>query len=151
VAFTVRLLGAAQTALRATGSAPYRYIPDQALQDRVFAAALDALGEAAFEEGWRRGRAITLEQAVDYALQEPEAAQKVSEEADAPLASPAGLSAREIEVLRLVAKGLTNAQIAGELYISPHTVNAHLGSVYHKIGSNTRAEAARFAFEHDLL
>jgi DNA-binding CsgD family transcriptional regulator len=54
-------------------------------------------------------------------------------------------------VLRLVAKGLTNAQIARELYISPRTVNAHMGSVYHKIGSHSRAEAARFASEHGLL
>jgi DNA-binding CsgD family transcriptional regulator len=46
---------------------------------------------------------------------------------------------------------MTNAQIAGELYISPRTVNAHMGSVYHKLGSNTRAEAARFATEHGLL
>jgi DNA-binding CsgD family transcriptional regulator len=54
-------------------------------------------------------------------------------------------------VLRLVAKGLTNAQIARELYISPRTVNAHMGSVYHKIDSHSRAEAARFASEHSLL
>jgi DNA-binding CsgD family transcriptional regulator len=54
-------------------------------------------------------------------------------------------------VLKLVARGMTNAQIAQDLYISPRTVNAHLGSVYHKIGSSTRAEAARFATEHGLL
>jgi DNA-binding CsgD family transcriptional regulator len=46
---------------------------------------------------------------------------------------------------------MTNAQIAKELFISPRTVNAHLGSVYLKIGSSTRAEATRFASEHDLL
>jgi DNA-binding CsgD family transcriptional regulator len=46
---------------------------------------------------------------------------------------------------------MTNAQIAGELFVSPRTVNAHLRSVYHKIGSNTRAEATRFASAHDLL
>jgi non-specific serine/threonine protein kinase len=146
--FAVRLLGAAETALRATGSAPYRYIPDQALQDRIFATARDALGEAAFEEGWRQGRAMTLQEAVEYALQpSPE------EEPNSPptTAYPAGLSAREVEVLRLVARGLTNARIAKELYISPRTVNAHLGSVYHKIGSHSRAEATRFASEHDLL
>ena len=68
-----------------------------------------------------------------------------------PSAHPAGLSAREVEVLRLVASGMTNAQVARELYISPRTVNAHLGSVYNKIGSSTRAEAARFASEHNLL
>ena len=54
-------------------------------------------------------------------------------------------------MLKLAASGLTNARIAEELYISPRTVNAHMGSVYHKIGSSTRAEAARFATEHGLL
>jgi DNA-binding CsgD family transcriptional regulator len=54
-------------------------------------------------------------------------------------------------VLRLVANGMTNAQIARELYISPRTVNAHMGSVYHKIDSHSRAEAARFASEHGFL
>jgi hypothetical protein len=48
-------------------------------------------------------------------------------------------------------RSLTNAQIGQELFISPRTVNAHMGSVYHKIGSSTRAEAARFATEHGLL
>ena len=146
-AFAVRLLGAAETALKATGSAPYRYIPDQELQDRIFAAARDALGEAAFDEGGRQGRAMTLEQAADYALQPP----NVPEQASPSTAFPAGLSAREVEVLSLVARGMTNAQVAGELYISTRTVNAHLGSVYHKIGSSTRAEATRFALEHELL
>jgi DNA-binding NarL/FixJ family response regulator len=107
------------------------------------------LGEAAFDEGWRQGRAMTLEQAVDYALEEPEVSQKASEEA--PQAFPSGLSAREVEVLRLVARGMTNAQIAKELFVSPRTVNAHLRSVYHKIGYSTRTEATRFAAEHNLL
>jgi DNA-binding CsgD family transcriptional regulator len=82
---------------------------------------------------------------VEYAL-EPR-----PEEPNSPPAYPAGLSAREVEVLRLVAKDMTNAQIVTELYISPRTVNAHLGSVYLKIGSSTRTEATRFASEHDLL
>jgi DNA-binding NarL/FixJ family response regulator len=78
--------------------------------------------------------------------------QAVSREQPRPSAHhPANLSTREVEVLRLLARGLTNARIAEELYISPRTVNAHLGSVYHKIGSHSRAEAARFATEHDLL
>ena len=91
---------------------------------------------------------MTLEQAVEYALEPPDAARGGRE---APPAYPAGLSAREVEVLKLVAQGMTNARIAKELYISPRTVNAHLRSVYHKIGSSTRAEATRFASEHDLL
>ena len=54
-------------------------------------------------------------------------------------------------MLRLVAKGMTNAQIAEELYISPRTVNGHLTSAYHKTGASGRVEAARFASEHGLL
>jgi DNA-binding NarL/FixJ family response regulator len=46
---------------------------------------------------------------------------------------------------------MTNAEIAKELYVSPRTVNAHMGSVYHKIGSYSRAQAARFASEQDLI
>jgi DNA-binding NarL/FixJ family response regulator len=64
---------------------------------------------------------------------------------------PAGLSAREVEVLRLVAQGMTNAQVAQELYLSPRTVHRHLNSVYNKLGTNSRAAAARFASEHGLL
>ena len=47
--------------------------------------------------------------------------------------------------------GLTNAEVAGELFISPRTVNWHLGSVYRKLGFHSRTEATRFAVEHDLL
>lgn len=153
-AFAIRLLGAAETALRATGSAPYRYIPDQALQDRIFAAARDALGEVAFDEGWRRGQSMTLEQAVEYALDQPPptpVSPAGEESAASPTTYPAGLSAREVEVLRLVAKGLTNARVARELFISPRTVNAHLNSIYGKLGFNSRVEATRFAIEQNLL
>jgi DNA-binding CsgD family transcriptional regulator len=87
---------------------------------------------------------MALEGAVEYALEPPP-------ESKAPPTYPAGLSAREVEVLALLARGMTDPQIAEELYISPRTVNAHLRSVYHKIGSSTRAEATRFALEHDLL
>jgi HD-GYP domain-containing protein (c-di-GMP phosphodiesterase class II) len=64
---------------------------------------------------------------------------------------PAGLTAREVEVVRLVARGLTNRQIAAELVISPRTAGHHVQHVYRKIGVSTRAAAALFAMEHDLL
>jgi DNA-binding CsgD family transcriptional regulator len=105
-------------------------------------------GEA-WAEAWAEGRDMSPEQAIEYALEPP---LETSEEAESPGTSyPADLSAREVEVLKLVARGMTNAQIGQELFISPRTVNAHMGSVYHKIGSSTRAEAARFATEHGLL
>ena len=54
-------------------------------------------------------------------------------------------------MVRLVAEGLTNAQVAKELYLSPRTVQRHLNSVYHKLGISSRAAATRFAAEHGLL
>jgi DNA-binding CsgD family transcriptional regulator len=63
---------------------------------------------------------------------------------------PAGLSTREVEVLRLVAQGLTNPQVAERLFLSPRTVEQHLRSIYNKTGVATRAAATAFAYEHDL-
>jgi predicted ATPase/DNA-binding CsgD family transcriptional regulator len=109
--------------------------------------ARSRLDEASWEAAWAEGRAMPPGKAVEYAL----SSLRSAENPPSPTAYPADLSAREVEVLELVARGLTNARIASELYISPRTVNAHLGSVYHKIGSHSRAEAARFATEHGLL
>jgi putative nucleotidyltransferase with HDIG domain len=64
---------------------------------------------------------------------------------------PAGLSDREVEVLRLVAGGLSNRQIAEALVISPRTAEHHVQHVYTKIGVSTRAAAAMFAMQHGLL
>jgi DNA-binding NarL/FixJ family response regulator len=60
------------------------------------------------------------------------------------------LTSREIEVLRLVAGGFSNGSIAHQLVISPRTVNAHLVSIYDKLGVHSRAAATRFAVEHCL-
>ncbi len=86
------------------------------------------------------------EQAVEYALE-----QDATPEPAVPESYPAGLSAREVDVLRLVATGLTNAEVAGELFLSSRTVNWHLGSIYRKLGFHSRTEATRFAIEHGLL
>jgi len=66
-------------------------------------------------------------------------------------ARPAGLSDREVEVIRLVARGLSNREIAKQLFISPRTAEHHVQNIYTKIGASTRAGAAVFAMEHDLL
>ena len=65
--------------------------------------------------------------------------------------SVAGLTRREFEVLRLVAKGLTNAQIAETLVISLTTVNSYLSSVYNKLGVSSRLGAMRYVIDHHLL
>jgi DNA-binding CsgD family transcriptional regulator len=60
------------------------------------------------------------------------------------------ISDRELEVLRLVAVGLTNPQIAEKLFLSSHTVNSHLTTIYSKLGVTSRIEAVRYALEHKL-
>ena len=64
---------------------------------------------------------------------------------------PAGLTAREIDVLRLLARGLTNKDIAACLYVSPKTVANHVEHIYTKIGASTRAAAGLFATRNGLL
>ena len=64
---------------------------------------------------------------------------------------PAGLTDREVEVLRLAATGLTRKQMASALFVSPSTVRSHLEHIYAKIGVSTRAAATLFAVEHDLI
>lgn len=64
---------------------------------------------------------------------------------------PAGLTDREVEVLRAITRGLANKQIARELHVAQATVHTHVINLYGKIGVNTRAGATLFAFEHDLI
>ncbi|TME80054.1 MAG: response regulator transcription factor [Chloroflexi bacterium] len=61
------------------------------------------------------------------------------------------LTARQIEVLRLVARGMTNNEIAETLFLSRRTVHAHLRSIFHKLGVGHRSAATRYAVQHGLL
>ena len=63
----------------------------------------------------------------------------------------ADLTSRELEVLRLLAEGMTNPQIAHRLIISLHTVNAHVRSIFNKVGVNSRCAVTRYALEQSLL
>jgi DNA-binding NarL/FixJ family response regulator len=64
---------------------------------------------------------------------------------------PAGLTAREVEVLGLLARGHPNKAIAQRLVVSPKTVSNHVEHIYAKIGVSTRAAAALFAMQHGLV
>ena len=64
---------------------------------------------------------------------------------------PAGLTAREVEVLALVAEGRTNREVAGALVLSEKTVGRHLSNIFAKLGVSSRTEASAFAFEHRLI
>jgi DNA-binding NarL/FixJ family response regulator len=61
------------------------------------------------------------------------------------------LTEREVEVLRLVAEGRTDAQVADRLFISSRTVGKHLQSIYRKLQVSSRTAAARFAIDQDLI
>lgn len=78
-------------------------------------------------------------------------ARRAAELLGAPPAAPAGLTAREVEVLRLVAAGKSNREIAEVLVISEHTVARHLQNIFTKLGVASRAAATAFAFEHELV
>ncbi len=68
-----------------------------------------------------------------------------------PPAAGHGLTARELQVLRLVAQGKTNKAIAGELELSEKTVDRHVSNIFNKIDVSTRAAATAFAYEHRLV
>jgi DNA-binding NarL/FixJ family response regulator len=66
-------------------------------------------------------------------------------------ATDGGLTQRELEVLRLVATGMTNREIAEELVLSEKTVARHVSNIFAKVGLSTRAAATAYAYEHDLV
>jgi len=118
-------------------------------------SAHSRLGKARWDEALAEGRTMSTEAAIEYALSEEGSStatpSTTSEQQLSPTPDhPAGLTPREIEVLGLVASGMTNAQIAKELYVSCRTVETHLTSIYRKLGVSSRAAATRFALEHGL-
>jgi predicted ATPase/class 3 adenylate cyclase/DNA-binding CsgD family transcriptional regulator len=149
--WAARLWGAAEALREALGTPiPPVYRADY---DRSVAAARAQLGEKAFAAAWAQGQRMTPEQAL-AAQATPATSMPARPTATPPMkspTSPAGLSAREVEVLRLVAQGLTNEQVAEQLIISPRTVNTHLKAVYSKIGVSSRSAATRYAMEHQLV
>ncbi len=152
--WAARLLGAAQ-ALHETRGTPLPPVW-RADYERAVAAARAQLDEKTFAAAWAEGRAMTLEEVLaarELATTSPPAlaAQPSPPPVKARVTYPDGLTAREVEVLRLVALGLTNPQIAEKLVISPQTVHAHLRSMYSKLGVTTRSAATRFAVEHHIV
>jgi predicted ATPase/DNA-binding CsgD family transcriptional regulator len=132
--------------------------------DRSVAAARALLGDQAYDVAFADGYGKTAGQAA--AFEEPTAGRKAESSrqkaaVDSGVTSNPGypqgaairnwesvLSARELEVLRLVAQGLSDADIAAQLFLSRHTVNAHLRNIYSKLGVTSRSAATRYAIDH---
>jgi len=125
----------------------------QAMHEFTMASVRTQLGEQAFDAAWAEGRTMTPEHILVNL--EPLSASKPvlttpSSAAVAPL-SHTGLTPREMEVLHLLAQGLTSAQMAEQLVIGLVTVNSHVRSIYSRLGVTSRAAATRYALEHHLL
>jgi len=128
----------------------------QKAYERTLEELRGVLGQNVFSSLWEEGRRLSPDEVwtaryapLSTALDQPGVGTARPRKKVA--AYPAGLSAREVEVLRLVAQGLSDAQIAEQLILSTRTVTTHLTAIFNKIGSNSRTAAVRFASEHHLL
>jgi predicted ATPase/DNA-binding CsgD family transcriptional regulator len=118
---------------------------ERADYEREVAVTRTYLGQETYAQAQEKGRSMTTEQALTAS--EP----AMTAKHHAPSAYPDGLTVREVEVLRLVALGLPDAQVADKLVISPRTVQGHLRSIYNKIAVNSRSAATRYAIDHKLI
>jgi predicted ATPase/DNA-binding CsgD family transcriptional regulator/transcriptional regulator with XRE-family HTH domain len=110
------------------------------------------LGQEAFEAALAQGRALSFPQTAALVGDVLDAAARWDTSQRATQADgPAALSPREREVVRLVAEGLTNKEIARRLILSEHTVKSHVTSLFNKLGADSRAQAVAIAAQRDLL
>ena len=146
-AWAAQLWGCAEV-LREAVSVPIPFV-DRANYERLITNVRAQLGDKAFSTVWAEGRMMTPEQVL--AMSEQEGVQPPATIAAISSSSyPAGLTRREVEVLGLVAKGLTNFEIAQELGISEKTIAHHLTHIFNKTTSENRASAAAYAIRHGL-
>ncbi|RPJ49642.1 MAG: LuxR family transcriptional regulator, partial [Chloroflexi bacterium] len=112
----------------------------------IHAELLAQLGDDAFAREFAAGKHLTLDdlRTIPHPPEPDSAAQAIS-------ASGTSLTAREIEVLRLLAQDLSNPQIAEKLVVSRRTVDAHLRSIYDKLGVRSRDAAIHVAGENQLI
>jgi DNA-binding NarL/FixJ family response regulator len=123
---------------------------DEAVQRRLVAAisgGASAAGAAGAAAGVRPGGVATAD---GGAPASPPSA-TATFDGGAAGAAPAGLTAREVDVLRLIAAGRSNPEIAKDLFVSEATVKTHINHVFAKTGARDRAQAVRFAFQHGLV
>jgi predicted ATPase/DNA-binding CsgD family transcriptional regulator len=151
-----RILGALAVLTETPGAPPFPF--RRASYEYTVAMTRAQLGEEPFAVAWQEGQEMTLEET----LVMPEPAPLHQPAADplrplpnhrppAPTTAPDELTAREVEVLRLLAQGLSNSQMAERLVISHRTIHAHIRSIYSKLGLTSRVAATRYAIDHHLL
>jgi len=144
-----RLCGAAEAHRVRAGVGNWTfYGPDYR---RFLSQAREALTAAGWASVWDDGQRLTLEQAVAYALDGGEPAPSATQQGRGAVGGTGVLTAREAQVLRLVAAGRSNREIAAELVLSPKTVGRHLDNIYVKLGVSSRTAAATAALRDRLI
>jgi len=136
------LLAAADAAWAAIPATPYPGLREH--HDAALAAARDAVPESAFAAAVAEGAAMSQAQAIAYALGEP-AQPKARSDTGPAAGHPGQLTRREQDVAALVARGLSNGEIAGALIISARTVETHVQHIMDKLGVGTRAQIAAWS------
>jgi DNA-binding NarL/FixJ family response regulator len=115
------------------------------------------LGDDDFAAAWHAGSSLSLADAITEAFAALDEIERrattgaATSRPDQTAAKPvAGLTARELEVLRLLVRGGSNQEIADELFLSPRTVQAHIANIFGKLGVHTRAAAVARAYDLNL-
>ena len=109
------------------------------------------LGQEAAERFAAAGAAMDVRDTASYALHQIDLARRALTAAGQHAAGAAGLTARETQVLRLIADGATTREISERLFISAKTADNHIQHIYIKLGVTNRAAATRWAFDHDVV
>jgi DNA-binding CsgD family transcriptional regulator len=138
-----RLYGAASAQRTRLGTPIVAW--DRRAYERGLDAARSALSPEAFAAAWQAGEALSLESLVAGAIEFPSAHPALRP------AHPLGLTAREVEVVRLLVEGLTDREIAEALSISERTAGNHVQHAMQKIGADSRTAAAVYAVRHGLV
>ena len=132
-----RLLGAAHAMRQRLGAVRLKVF-DADYRRTGFVAVRNALGDNDFDAAWAEGAALSTEEAIAYA-------QRGRGERKRPSTGWGSLTPTELDVVRLVAEGIPNKDIATRLFISPRTVQSHLRHVYNKLGLTSRVQLAQEA------
>jgi DNA-binding CsgD family transcriptional regulator len=143
-----QLLGASAALWHGLGN---RLMPDwQAQHDGCETATRAALGESRYRACWQEGYGLSRDQAVTAALEDQDTVPAARPATVAAADGSFELSARELEVARLVADGLSNPGIAATLFVSVATVKTHVSHILAKLGLDSRTQLARWVAGHDL-
>jgi DNA-binding CsgD family transcriptional regulator len=134
-----RLLGAAHALRQRMGTVRFKVY--DAWYEAMAIDAHHAIGDNDFEAAWAEGAALSTDEAIAYA-------QRGRGERKRPSTGWGSLTPTELDVVRLVAEGIPNKDIATRLFVSPRTVQSHLRHVYNKLGLTSRVQLAQEAARH---